>query len=241
MSTNKPNILIIGASGHAKVIIDIVERLNKHCIVGLIDSFKPIGTQLMGYPIIGHEKDLPQLQKKYNVNTGIIAIGDNWIRKVMYKKIMAIAPGFNFVAAVHPNAVIGKDVKIGKGTIVIAGAIINSAANIGKFCIINTKASLGHDSIMKPFSSLAPDATVGGNVTIGAFASICLSASVIQNITIGKHAIIGAKALVNKNVEDFQLAYGIPAKSVRTIGKGEKYLYQATTYIKQQNDDSRNG
>ncbi|MFV0540097.1 MAG: transferase [Aestuariibaculum sp.] len=174
MSFRKPNIVIIGASGHAKVIIDIIERENTYNIIGLIDTYKTVGDELFNYKILGKEEDIPKLKDIYNFNKGIIAIGDNWTRKKMKDQIEKIDLDFNFISAVHPNAVIGKDVEIGCGSVIMAGVIINSEAKVGEFCIINTKASLGHESIMKNFSSLAPNSTIGGNVKIGTCSAICL-------------------------------------------------------------------
>ncbi|CAH8286173.1 sugar O-acyltransferase (sialic acid O-acetyltransferase NeuD family) [Mariniflexile fucanivorans] len=241
IATNKTNIVIIGASGHAKVIIDIIERLNTCHIVGLIDSFKPKGTKMFNYTIIGKESDLLTLTKEYDFNLGIIAIGDNWIRKTLHNRIHTICPEFDFISVIHPNAVIGKNVKIGKGSTIMAGAIVNSDAKIGKFCIVNTKASLGHDSSINDYTSLAPNTTIGGNVKIGTCSAICLSASVIQDLTIGKHTIVGAAALVIKNVGDFKMVYGIPAKVVKTISKGEKYLYQASDFVKDKFSNQKQG
>ncbi|UKM63944.1 acetyltransferase [Flavobacteriaceae bacterium GSB9] len=221
---NKTNVVIIGASGHAKVVIDIVERLNQYSIVGLIDSFKPIDSSIYNYRVLGNENDIPRLSKSHNFKLGIIAIGDNWTRKLIYEKIKKISPDFDYISAIHPNAVIGKNVKIGKGTVIMAGAVINSDANIGKFCIVNTKASLGHDSILKKYASLAPNSTIGGKSTIGACSAICMGAIIIQDISIGKHSIIGAAALINKNISDYKMVYGIPGKIIKSISEGEKYF-----------------
>ncbi|WP_198027628.1 acetyltransferase [Seonamhaeicola sp. S2-3] len=223
----KTNIVIIGASGHARVIIDILERNNQYNIVGLIDSFKPVGSYIYNYKILGREKDIPNLKKTHNFRHGIIAIGDNWTRKKIHEKIVKIAPRFKFINAIHPTAVIGKDVKIGKGVVVVAGSIINSNAVIGDFCIINTKASLGHDSQLKKYASLAPNSTIGGNVKIGTCTAICLSASIIQDITIGKHCIIGASSLIIRDVPNNSKVIGIPGKVIEKIKKGEKYLYHS--------------
>lgn len=222
---DKPNLIIIGASGHAKVIIDIIERTKEYNIIGLIDSFKPSGTKIFNYKILGHEKDIPFLSAVHNFKHAIIAIGDNWTRKTIYEKINSIYPELEYVKAIHPKSIIGRNVKIGKGTVVMAGAIINSDARVGEFCIINTKASLGHDAELKKYSSLAPNATIGGNVKIGTCSAICLSASVIQDITIGKYSIIGAGSLVIRNIESYKMALGVPAKITKDIEKGEKYLY----------------
>ncbi|MFB9057599.1 acetyltransferase [Mariniflexile ostreae] len=227
------NIIIIGASGHAKVIIDIIEQLEDYTIVGLIDSFKPKGSFIFQYEILGNEKDIPALSQTYDFYAGIIAIGDNWTRKNIYKKIIKIVPEFEFISAIHPKSIIGKGVKIGKGTVIMAGAIVNSDAKIEDFCIINTGALLEHDCNLGKFASLAPNATVGGNVKIGAFSAICLSANVIQDISIGIHSIIGAGALVNRKVGDYKMVYGIPGKVIKEIAKGEKYLYNADKYAKE--------
>ncbi|MFH4965327.1 acetyltransferase [Gaetbulibacter sp. M235] len=228
----KQNIVVIGASGHAKVVIDILERENKYNIIGLIDSYKPKGMSIFQYKILGTENDLPDLIKNFNFNAGIIAIGDNWIRKLVHDKITQLVPDFKYISAIHPSAIIGKNVTIGQGTVIMPGVIVNIDSKIGNFCILNTKASLDHDGDIKKFSSLAPNATVGGNVTIGSFSAICLGANIIQDITIGKHSIIGAGALVNRDVEDYKMVYGIPAKVIRTINEGEKYLYHAEDFVK---------
>lgn len=220
------NIVLIGASGHSKVIIDIVEREAKYNIIGLIDSFKSSGDDILGYKILGNEESIPDLIKKYKVEAGIIAIGDNWIRKVMHEKIKKIFPTFNYVNAIHPQAIIGKKVTIGHGTVIMPGAIINSDSSIGNFCIVNTNASLGHDGKIKDYSSLAPGVVAGGNVSIGTCTAISLGVKIIQNINIGKHTIIGAGSLVIRDIEDYKMAYGVPATVVRSIDKGEKYLYK---------------
>lgn len=226
MLNNKINIVIIGASGHSKVVIDIIERENKYNIVGLIDSFKTPGECIFNYEILGDENDIPFLIKKFSISSGIIAIGDNWTRKVMYKKIQKISPELSFINAIHPNAVIGKNVSIGSGSVIMPGAIVNSDTIIGKFCIVNTNSSLGHDSELKNYSSLAPGVITGGNVIIGCCTAVSLGAKVIQNIEIGEHSIIGAGSLVINDIGDFILAYGSPAKTIRTIEKGEKYLFK---------------
>ncbi len=222
MKTEKQNIIIIGASGHSKVVIDIIERLNNYIIIGLIDTYKTKRSKIFQYKILGTEDNLYSLIKEFHINAGIIAIGDNRLRKNIHKKITKMIPDFEFISAIHPNAIIGKNVKIGKGTVIMPGVIVNSDSKIGENCILNTKSSLGHDGIMKNFSSLAPNATVGGNTIIGIGTAICLGANVLQNITIGNHSIIGAGSLVNRDIGDNKMAYGIPAKYVRTINEEEK-------------------
>ncbi|MFI0429064.1 acetyltransferase [Mariniflexile sp. HMF6888] len=226
MTLRAKNIIIIGASGHAKVVIDIVEKQKMFNIIGLIDSYKKVGTKISGYKILGTEDIIEQLMADQEVIGGIIAIGDNWTRHLIKEKIKKTTPNFEFLSAIHPNAVLSKNIKIPKGTVIMAGAIINSDAIVGEFCIINTNASLGHESTMQNYSSLAPGVNIGGNVNIGDFSAISIGATIIQNINIGDHALVGAGALVINDVKDCDVVYGVPAKHIRTRNIDEKYLHK---------------
>ncbi|OEK08546.1 transferase [Flavivirga aquatica] len=218
------NILIIGASGHSKMIIDIIKKNDKYNIVGLIDSFKTIGQQVYGYEIIGNEKDIPNLTEKHNIIGAVIGIGDNWTRKQLKESIQIKNPNLFFPAIVHPSAILADDISIPNGTVIMPGAIINANSKIGEFCIINSNSSLGHDSKMDDFSSLASGVTIGGNVKIGFCTAISLGASVIQNINIGRHTLIGAGALVIKDIEDYKKALGVPINKIKNRSSNEKYL-----------------
>ncbi|WP_338358908.1 acetyltransferase [Yeosuana marina] len=217
-------ILIIGASGHAKVVIDIIERQNTYQILGLIDSFKEVGASLLGYKILGTEEDLPDLIKKHDIYGGIIAVGDNWKRSQLVHKIEKLTFNFKFIVAIHPNAIIGKQVVIEEGSVIVAGVVINCDSNIGKHCIVNTKASVGHDCVLKEFSSIAPGATLGGHVVIENHTAISLGANLIGNICIGEHTVIGAGALVLNHIEAYKVAHGVPAKNIRNRAAGDAYL-----------------
>ena len=217
------NIVIIGSGGHAKVIIDIVEKEGKYNIVGLLDK-NCNNRKTLGYYIIGNEESLPHIIEKHNISGGIVAIGDNFIRSKIVENVKEIYPRFKFVVAIHPESILAKDVSIGEGTVVMASSIINPSCTIGNHCIINTSSSIDHDSIMEDYSSIAPGATTGGNVQIGRFSSISIGVTVIHNVHIGKHSVIGAGSTVLKNIGSFKIAYGLPAREIRKRKCGEKYL-----------------
>ena len=140
---NKKNkILVFGASGHAKVIIDVIEKEDKYEIMGLIDPHKDEGEEILGYKILGKGEDLPNLLRITDISGGIIAIGDNWVRKKVKEEIEKNIPDFEFVSCIHPSAQIGKNVSMGQGTAVLPGAIINSSCELGSHCILNTKVFL---------------------------------------------------------------------------------------------------
>ena len=217
-------IVIAGASGYARVVIDIVEREHRYEIAGLIDSFQPRGTPCFGYEVLGSELQLLGLCERYDIMGAIIAIGDNFQRHRLHTSISTLVPQIQFPSCVHPFSQIARGVTLGRGTVVTAGAIICSNASVGEFCILNTKASLDHDGVMEDFSSLAPGVTTGGNVKIKAFSAIMMGANIIHGVTIGEHSVVGAGATVLNDLPDCVVAFGSPARVVRRRAPGEAYL-----------------
>ena len=222
MSTK--NIVVVGSSGHAKVAIDIIEREGRFHLVGLIDSFKPAGSTVFDYAILGSEAELPTLTRSLNLHGCFIAIGDNWQRHLMAEKVASLAPELAFVSPVHLAAQVARGVEIGEGTILMAGAVVNPDCRLGRFCIVNTRASIDHDGSLGDFASLAPGATLGGNVSVGAFSAIGLGANIVHQVNIGEHVVIGAGALVREDAPDHTVVYGVPAAVVRARQAGEPYL-----------------
>ena len=222
MSAN--NILLIGASEHAKVVMDAIEKEGKYKIYGLIDSYKPAGEDVFGYKILGTEDMLANLFQSGEVMGGIITIGDNWTRYLVAEKIRSLQPDFKFINVIHPSASIARGVTIGAGTVLMAGVVVNCDSRIGEFCILNTKSSLDHDCVMEDFSSLAPGVTTGGKVLIGAFSAISLGANILHGMKIGEHVVLGAGAVVLKDIPNHSVAYGVPAKVIRKRQAGDKYL-----------------
>ncbi len=163
------NIVIIGSSGHAKVIIDIVQQEGKYNIAGLLDRYRKVDEQTLGYRVLGKEEDLPELMNVHCCKGAIVAIGDNFIRSKVASRVREICPDLPFVCAIHPKASIATDVSIGEGTVIMAGVCINPCSSVGRFCILNTNSSLDHDSTMEDFASLAPGATTGGNTKSGLY------------------------------------------------------------------------
>jgi sugar O-acyltransferase (sialic acid O-acetyltransferase NeuD family) len=218
------SIVIIGSSGHARVIIDAVERENRFRIAGIIDTFKPVGHNCLGYQLLGDELRLPDIIRDYDIYGGIIAIGDNWVRHQVADRIRSAVPSFKFVTVIHPWALVARSARVAAGTVVLPGAIVSANAEIGEFCIVNTKASLDHDGVMGAFSSFAPAVTAGGEVTIKPFAAVLLGANIIHSVSIGEHSVVGAGSLVLRDVPDRVVAYGLPARVIGARQPGEPYL-----------------
>lgn len=193
---------LYGASGHAKVIIDILKSQNR-VIEGLVDDNETIN-DLLGYPVNQHKGDF---------NPVIISIGDNKIRKKVNEKLI----GKNFGTAIHSSAVISEYSSVDEGSVVMQGAIIQSSCKIGKHVIINSGASVDHDCIVEDFAHISPHATLCGHVSVGEGTWIGAGSTVIPGVKIGKWCVIGAGSVVTKDIPDNTLAVGNRCKIIKRI------------------------
>ena len=209
----KERIFLVGASGHAKVVADIVERQGRYDIAFLVDSDLVLkGRQVYGYDVIGSEADLLERREHDCVEAGIAAIGSNSIRTRVGDWIAA--QSFSLVSALHPSAQIGRGATIGKGTVVMPGAIINSDSSIGNCVIVNTRASIDHDCVIGDGVHVAAGATLCGTVKVGGGTFICAGATILPNLNIGRNCVIEAGAVVVADVPDLVTVAGCPARPV---------------------------
>ncbi len=212
-------VVVFGAGGHAKVILDILAQQKRYKAVAVIDPAGRAldgGTTLLGVPVL---KTLPK-----RISRGIVAIGDNWLRSKVVGDILRELPLFEFVSAVHPSAVLANDIEPGAGTVIMAGACINLMSRIGSHCIVNTRAVVDHDCVLGDFSSLAPGVTLGGGVQIGQFAALGVGAACAHGLSIGGHAVVGVGAAIVRNVPANVVAFGVPCRVVRKRKPGDRYL-----------------
>ena len=218
------NIVLIGGGNQAHYTIDIINKEGKYNIIGIIDSIHDIGSNRFGYKVLGRQEDIIKLKEQYNIEGGIISIGDNWVRYYISSQIKKEIPDFNFVNAIHPSVVIGDNVQLGEGVVMMAGCIINPKSKIGDFTFFATGAQVDHDCDIKNYSSISAGSITGGYVTLGEFSAITLGVTVVDRLKIGKNTVIGAGSLVIKDLPDNVLVYGNPCKVIRTRKKGEKFL-----------------
>ena len=216
-------ILVIGDSNFTKVVINLIEDEAEFEIFGIIDCFN-IGEKYLNYDVVGTKEDIPRIVEENDIYGGVLAIGNNWMRKEVYDRVHSVCVSFNFITIIHPRAIIGKNVIIGRGSLVMAGVVVNSDSIIGEFCLLKMQCSLGHEGVMEDFSSLSFGVVTGGNLKLGAYSNISFSTSVIENIRIGAHAFIGAGSLVLNNITDFSVTLGVPAKKNRSREKNEKHF-----------------
>ncbi|PKM51932.1 MAG: transferase [Firmicutes bacterium HGW-Firmicutes-7] len=215
------DIIIFGSGGQAKVIIDIILNQKKYNVIGLVDPYKDMNELQFGYRILGNSKDYLILNKVYG---GIVAIGDNWVRYETTQFIKNINANFQFVSCIHPNTTIGRNVKIGDGTVIMPGAVVGCETKIGDGCIVNTLASIDHDSSIGNFVSIAPNAATGGGVIIDNYTAIGLGANIIHKIHIGEHTVVGAGSTVINHIPSYVVSFGTPCKVIRERIKGDEYL-----------------
>lgn len=196
-------IALIGAGGHCKVIIDLIELLNKFKIVGVYDDHKT--GYFNGYRILGNTKEIDS-----KINNFIVTIGNNRVRKKIYESNLNL----NWITLIHPSVIISKNVKVGEGTVICAGSIIQPDVVIGKHCIINTGASIDHESVIGDFCSISPHATVCGQVKIRNMCFIGANSTIIQCLEIGSNSIIGAGSVIIRHVENEMKVVGNPGKKI---------------------------
>ena len=190
---------LFGASGHAKVIMDILNASNIK-IDALIDDNTEIN-ELHGHKVLHGITDASPV---------IVSIGSNAIRKSIVEKLSG-----EFGTAIHPSAIISPTAKVGEGTVVMQGSIIQSDTIIGRHCIINTKASIDHECVIGDYAHISPGSILCGNISIGEGTWIGAGSIIIPGVKIGKNSIIGAGSVVVKDIPDGVVAYGNPCKVIR--------------------------
>jgi sugar O-acyltransferase (sialic acid O-acetyltransferase NeuD family) len=205
-------IVLFGGGNQVHYTLDIVEKQGLYKVVGIIDSVHDIGSERFGYKVIGRQEDIKSLIEEYGIEGGIITIGDNWIRYYVSQQIKNLVKDFEFVNAIHPSVIIGKNVKIGTGVVAMAGVIINPMAKIGNHTFFATGSQIEHDCTIEDFASVSAGSILGGYVHIKKYSAITLNVTILDRVTIGENSIIGMGSVVTKNVPDNETWIGSPAK-----------------------------
>jgi sugar O-acyltransferase (sialic acid O-acetyltransferase NeuD family) len=218
------NIILFGGGNQAHYTIDIIEKENKYNVVGIIDSVHDVGSNRFGYKVLGRIEDLKNIISQHNVYGGLISIGDNWSRYLVYKQIIKEYSNFKFINAIHPSVIIGNTTELGIGITAMAGCIFNPKAKIGNFTFFATGAQIEHDNEIEDFASVSAGSITGGYVKIGKFSAITLGVTVMDRLEIGENTVVGSGSLVTKSLPSNVLAYGSPAKIIRNRNQGEKFL-----------------
>lgn len=177
----------------------------------------PSRIEISGVPVIP-ESDLD------SITPIVVAVGSNFTRKLISKRLQERRPVDSFATVIHPSASIGREARIGSGSVILQNATLGVGAHIGTGVIINSGAILDHESVVGDFASLAPGSTTGGNVVIGSESAISIGSTVSHGVTIGRQTVIGGQSFVNADIPERCVAYGVPARIIRKRLEDESYL-----------------
>lgn len=204
-------VIIIGAGGHGRVVLDALLAGQEHRVIGLLDDREGlIGQKIRGVPVIGNIKSIDTDMYKADKDIGIvIGIGDNQCRTRIYSLVRD--KGFNLINALHPAAVISPEIRLGRGIVALANSVINCGSIVEDNVIINTSASVDHDCHIGKHAHIAPGVHLAGNVSVGEGSFLGVGTVVIPGVNIGKWAIAAAGAVVIRDVPDNILVKGVPA------------------------------
>lgn len=201
------DIVLAGFGGHAKSVIDSIERGGKYRIAGFTETHKC--PEYHGYSCLGTDDELDEIYKntakKAFVCIGYMGTGD--VRESLYARLKTI--GFALPTICDPSAAVSEASGIGEGTYVGKNAVVNAGASVGKMCIINTSSVIEHDVCVGDYSHIAVGTVLCGQVRIGERCLVGANATVIQGITIGNNVIIGAGSVVLRDIQDNEKVYGV--------------------------------
>lgn len=203
---DRSRLLILGASGHGRVVADIASRLNRYEQIAFLDDDEG-KTSALDHPVLGTVATVDRYLEDFDV---FVAVGDNQVRQRLQLGLQARSA--SLATLVHPSAVLGSQVSLGAGTAVMAGAVINCGSVVGRGCIINTSASLDHDNVLEDFVHISPGPHLAGTVHVGEGTWIGIGACVINNLRLAGGCRIGAGAVVISDIVERGTYVGIPAR-----------------------------
>ena len=203
-------LILYGAGGHGKVVLDAALCLG--IPVAFVVDDNPVSDQLLGVPVLSSSRrewlELDQFQF-------LVSIGDISVRTRIFNALCK--RGGNPVNIIHPSAQVARSAQLGLGVAVCAGVVVNPGSVIGDNCILNTSASIDHDCVTGSHAHLCPGVLLAGSVAVGECSLVGTGAVVLPGVKIGRGCVIGAGAVVNRDIPDGAVAYGVPAKVHRTM------------------------
>lgn len=211
----RKKVVVIGAGGHARSVIDILMENEEYEVVGCLDPIYSPQKEIMcmnGVPVVGTDEDMGKFLK-LGYDYIFVAIGNPNIRKKLYEKSIEI--GYTPINVISQYARVSRYAKIGMGNCIMAGAVVNVNCRIGNGCIINTNASVDHDCQLGDYVHVAPGVAISGSSQLGDGVHIGTNAAVIDGITIGAWSYVGAGAAVVGDIPEHKMVYGVPARVIR--------------------------
>ena len=208
-------LVIWGTSGHARVVADIIRCGTEFEIVGFLDDVNPDrqGSRFCDAAVLGGREQLPRLAES-GVRHIVLGFGNNAARRRLGRELQD--SGYTLACAVHPRAIVARDVRMGAGTVVMGGAVVNPNVDLGENVIVNTGATIDHDCVLGHAVHVSPGAHLAGAVRIGDESWIGLGSLVLEKRQVGARSIVGAGAVVTRDVPEGVVAFGVPAKVIKS-------------------------
>ncbi len=193
-------LLLIGAGGHCRACIDVIQQEGRFDIAGIVDKSKD-KADVMGYPVIGTDDDLLRLRK--NCRHALVTVGQISspnVRISLYQRLREL--GFELPTIISPWAHVSRHARVGQGTIIMHQALVNAGSVVGENCIINTRALLEHDAVIEDHCHIATGAIINGGAVVGQGSFVGSNAVVLQNVVIGSGCVVGAGARVLRHLAE---------------------------------------
>ncbi len=201
------DLVIIGAGGHGRVIADIAQKLGTYETISFLDD--GAAKETMGLPIIGKTSEMEKYVDRADI---FVAIGNSKVRGDFIERLLAM--GANVPTLIHPSAIMGADVEIGVGTVIMAGAVINPCSKLGKGVILNTCSSIDHDCTIGDYCHIAVGVHVAGTVSLGDNVWLGAGATIKNNVSVCSDCIVGAGGVVVKDITEIGTYIGLPARKI---------------------------
>ncbi len=206
-------VLIMGAGGHGRVVLDILRQAKTYRPIAFVDNDARLhGRHIDGLPVLGDVSQLGDLRRR-GLCRAVVAVGDNGVRRSMAEAMRG--HGFEPINAIHPSAQIAQSVVMGKGVVIAAGALVCAHCQIGDYAILNTGCIVDHESSVGTCAHVCPGVRLAGRAIVEAGAIVGIGATVIQRVRIGLDAIVGAGAVVIEDVDPMTTVVGVPARVVK--------------------------
>lgn len=211
MTEGLPPLVLVGAGGHAKVVIEVARAAHRFSIAGLIDP-RPAAPAVLGVPVLGGDDILPKLRGE-GVAWAFVALGGNALRQRIGDELRAA--GYRLATLVHPSAEVMPSARLGEGVVVMPRVVVSAEARVDDMAILNTGAVVEHDNRIGVAAHVAPLAALAGNVRVGARALIGVGSAIRPGVSVGDDAVVGAGAAVVADVPAGATVGGVPARALR--------------------------